>query len=351
VRIVRIEIWEQSFSLGTPYSITYSRIEEAPHVFLRIHTNTPHIGLGCAAPDPYVTGEQPTRVLSTLKETAPSALVGSDPLRPMMLLHRLDGPLKQLPSARAAVDMALHDLLGKAAGLPLYKLLGGFRDRFQTSVTIGILPIPETLRIAQDRVKDGFRALKLKGGADVHEDIEKVLKVRKAIGSNLELRFDANQGYSADEAVMFVKATRKARLQVLEQPTPKGKPDLLRHVTRNVPIPVMADESLLDLRDAFRLARSGIVDMVNIKLMKVGGIAEAIAVNAVARAAGLEAMVGCMDEAALSIAAGLHFALARPNVQYADLDGHIGLEGDPTAHALTLRNGTLYPSGKPGLGL
>jgi L-alanine-DL-glutamate epimerase-like enolase superfamily enzyme len=337
-------------TLAEPYSIAYERVEETTNVFLRLVTER-FVGLGCAAPDLPVTGETATSVQRALREIAEPVLVGADAMRWGALLEELRDPLKEQPAARAAIDMALLDLLGKTCDCPVWQLLGGFRDRIETSVTIGILPESETVDAAKARVGAGFRCLKIKGGADVDSDIARVLRVREAVGEAVEIRFDANQGYSLEESLRFVVETRRARLELLEQPTVRGQPDLLGRVTAQVDIPVMADESLMTLRDAFRLAGRDLVDMVNVKLMKVGGIAEALHINSVARAARMETMVGCMDESEAGIAAGLAFALSRPNVAYADLDGHLDLVGDPAAGSLVLRDGVLHAPTGAGLGV
>lgn len=350
MRITTIKAWPVMMRLAVPYTIAYETIECTTNVFIRIETNTGVIGFGCAAPDFQITGETPESVLDATSNMMQTALKGSDPLRIAFLLSRLEPNLITQPSAMALVDMALHDILGKVCGLPLFRLLGGFRERIKTSVTIGILPLDEAILKAKQFVNQGFKCIKIKGGVDVNADVEKVMKIREVVGKNIELRFDANQGYTVEQSLNFVEKTRPVQLELIEQPTPRGEPDLLGRVTSGVHIPVMADESLMNLRDAFRLARHDLVDMVNVKLMKVGGISEALQVNAVARSAGLEVMVGCMDEAALGIAAGLHFALARPNVVYADLDGHLDLIDDPSCGAVTIRNGYLFPTGKPGLG-
>lgn len=350
MRITKVVAWPVEMRLEEPYTIAYETVERVTVVFCRIETNRKLVGYGCAAPDEQVTGETAATALAAFNGTVDPLLRGRDALRITRRNEQVREPLVKSPSVRAAVDMALFDLLGKAASLPLWKLLGGYRDRIKTSITIGILPLDETLERARHWRGQGFTCLKLKGGKDVDGDIERMLKLREAMGPAVELRFDANQGFTVEQCQHFVEGARLARLEIIEQPTPKGELDQLGRATQSVPLPIMADESLMTLRDAFRLARRDLADMINIKLMKVGGIEEASQIDSVSRSAGLEVMVGCMDESALSISAGLAFALARPNVHYADLDGHIGLSGDPAAGCVELKQGTLFPSEKPGLG-
>jgi len=351
MKIINIEFWPVNMKLSEPYTIAYETFDSASNVFLKLTTNTGITGFGCGAPAPEVTGETDKDVLENAQQVVAPLLKNADPCRISYLIEKLKRQLKGYPATLAMVDSALWDIMAKSADLPLYKLLGGFRTRMLTSITIGIMPVNETVEHALDFVKQGFKVIKIKGGSDVDVDIERLIKTREAIGESIEIRFDANQGYSVWESLHFVKETKKVRVELLEQPTPYDELDKMAKVTSKTTIPIMADESLQSLRDVFNIARRKQADMINIKIMKVGGIYEAMHINSVARSAGIEAMVGCMDESALGIAAGLAFALSRPNVIYADLDGHLDLIEDPAQGAVILKNGWLYPAEVPGIGI
>lgn len=336
--------------LREPYTIAYETVSAAVNIILKLSTSTGLTGWGCAAPDQVVTGETPESVLDAGNRTIIPLLRGNHPFRVARIHEELRQRIPDARSAAAMTDMALHDLLARQACIPLWRLLGGFRDSIPTSITIGIMNPEETVRRAGRYLNDGFTILKLKGGVDLAEDISKVLLVRRKYGKGFSLRFDANQGYSYDEAVEFVRATSDADIEIFEQPTARAKEERMGMVTRDVDIPVMADESIRSLQDAFRLVSRERIDMVNIKIMKVGGILEAAHINSVARAAGMEVMVGCLDECALGISAGLHFALSRPNIEFADLDGHLDLVDDPFDGLFHLEGGVLFPTEDPGLG-
>jgi L-alanine-DL-glutamate epimerase-like enolase superfamily enzyme len=351
MKITAMETYLVQTPLTESYTIAYDTIDSVTNIFMRLETGSGITGYGCAAPDLAVTGETPEGVLEACDNIILPTIKGRDPLQMARLMEELKSLLKSHPSTAAMLDMALWDILGKTAGLPVYKLLGGYRDSMPTSITIGIMPVDETVEKALDFVKQGFRVLKIKGGSNVETDILRVVKVREAVGEDIRLRFDANQGYSVEQAVEFARGAAAVNIELLEQPTPRDKPLLLGEVKKRQNIPVMADESLMSMEDAFFLAVNGLVDMINIKLMKVGGISEAVRINAVARAAGQKVMAGCMDESALAISAGLQFSLGFPNVAYVDLDGHLDLTDDPARGTVSLKNGILYPSDRPGLGV
>ena len=348
--IKEIEYFRLDMPLTVPYTIAYETVSQASNIILKLVTDTGLTGWGCAAPDLAVTGETPEDVMHSIDSVIKDMLKGRSPFRIARITHELKQLIPNASSAIAMVDMALYDIMARKAGLPLYQMLGGFRHEIATSITIGILPLAETLAQAEKHLKNGFSILKLKGGLNLSEDIEKVLKLREQLGRDFLLRFDANQGYTFEQSVAFIDGVQAANLEIIEQPTCQKVEERLGRVTRTVSVPVMADESIKTLKDAFRLASNDRIDMINIKLMKMGGIFESLHINSVAKAAGLEVMIGCLDESALGISAGLHFALSRANIEFADLDGHLELLNDPFSGLFHLKNGVLYPADTPGLG-
>lgn len=347
MRITHIDYERLDLELTEPYTIAYETIDRATNFILHVSTDRGITGYGCAAPDMGVTAETAADVQEAIRTIISPALLGQNPLRYAFLLESLSGRLKS--SALAMVDLALHDIIAKLADIPLFQLLGGYRDCMATSVTITILPMAATMAKAAEYVSQGFGIIKVKGGLDVAEDLARLAALRKKY-PELVLRFDGNQGYSLDEALRFMTAAQSIGVEILEQPTSVEDEELMGKVSLGGSLPVMADESLKTLKDAFRLTRHDFTDMINIKLQKVGGLTPGLHINSVARAAGNEVMVGCLDECGLGIAAGLHFALSRPNVVFADLDGHLDFVEDPFRDLFTLERGVLRPNGLAGLG-
>lgn len=349
MKITNLSFERLELKLTSPYTIAYETISKTTNFILKAETDTGIVGYGCAAPDKVVTEESEEDVEHALNDIIVPFLKGQDVFMFTRILTELKVLLQHRSSSLAMVDMLLLDLVSKKAGLPLYQFLGGYRHSIPTSITMGILPLGETLKIADEFVAQGFLILKIKGGLNLEEDIEKMLRLREK-HPDIILRFDGNQGFTVADSIAFVFATKEVNIEIFEQPTKVSLEKDLGEVTHGVSIPVMADESLKTLTDAFRLAQNKLINMVNIKLMKVGGITKAMHINSVARSAKIEAMVGCIDECGLGISAGLHFALSRPNIKYADLDGHLDMLHDPYKNLFTLKNGILYPSEHAGLG-
>ncbi|MDY7079173.1 MAG: dipeptide epimerase [Chloroflexota bacterium] len=345
VRVVPVEL-----DLRLPYRTAYHpepAFDRVTAVFVCIETRQGQTAWGCTAFDQAITGE-------TLEDVARACRACADcarDLNPLNIEHALE-TLTQLtestPSALCAFDLAFHDLLGLVAGLPLYRLLGGYRNRIQTSVTIGIAPVRETVELARDRARQGFRILKIKGGLDPDDDVRRVRAVHKALPS-FTLRLDADQGYTVRQALDVARAL-EGKLEMLEQPTPATDLDGLHQVTQRSPVPILADESVTDPASALEIAARRSADGLSVKLATCGGLRCARQVDTIARAATMSTMVSCVNEPALLTAAGLSFALSSPNVRYGDLDGHLDLVGDPTVPGFLLEEGCLIATDVPGLG-
>lgn len=353
IRIVSADAIAVPFRLTRAYRIAGQSFSSVINIILKVVTADGRTGFGCAAPAETVTGESPDSALAAMNDRLIPLLRESDAGNLEALERRADDIAPTNPGARAALDIALHDLRAQRAGVPLAELLGRRRMQLPTSITLGISEdLDATVSTAMDHVASGYRILKIKIGEDREADTRLLHALRRAVGQDILLRVDANQGYSEPEAEKFLSETAGIGIELLEQPTPAKDREALVRLSRRSPVPIMADESLLTLADAEAFSAAGGPPLMNIKLMKTGGVLPAGRIAACAARAGLGAMLGCNDESRISIAAALHFALAAPNVDRADLDGHLDLENDVASGGVEIREGYLRISEDlPGLGV
>jgi L-alanine-DL-glutamate epimerase-like enolase superfamily enzyme len=348
MQITKAEVTPVELSVRQP--VVMAGLVEITHltaIFVRIETRQGQNAWGCTVAHPTLTGENPVNVLHTCREAA-ALLPDLHPTNIEYSLAELSNRLSPSPAVMCAFDLAFYDLLGLAAGMPLYRILGGYRNRIQTSVTIPITPLKESVEIACARANLGFRMLKIKGGLDPEDDVRRVQAIHKALPDHI-LRLDADGGYSVQDALDVARALEDD-LEMLEQPTSPDDLLGLRQVTRLSRVPVLADQSVKSPASALELAANHIVDGLVVKLVTCGGLNNARQLDAIAHAAHLTTMVGCIVEPALLISAGLSFALSSPNVRYGDLDGNLDLTNDPSHPGFRLEDGWLIASEVPGLG-
>lgn len=352
MKITRVETWKERLPLSRPYTIATKTVDTVDLFFARLLTDEGLEGVGSASPTEDITGESAELCEATLAGAGPAWLAGRDARHLGVLTRVLKTHLRRTPAARAALDMALYDLVARRLETPLVDFLGRCHEALPTSITIGIKSTEEALAEANEYLGRGFRCLKVKLGLNLDEDVERLHKLRERVGAKVLIRVDANQGYTVDEALRLATVAAALDVEFFEQPLPKGAVEAMRRLPPDLARYMAADESLHTEEDALALAQPPpAFGIYNVKLMKCGGVTSALGIAGIAEAAGLRLMWGCMDESRLSIAAALHTAYACPATRYLDLDGSFDLSRDLASGGFILRDGLLHVPDAPGLGV
>lgn len=352
--IQSIETFDVAIPLTKPFKTALRTVTTAYSVYVKITSSDGIIGYGEAPPTHVITGESMASIRYAINEIIAPQLVGLNLLESERIFQKLNGLLIRNTSAKAAIDMALYDLLARHSGLPLFQFLGGFRATLETDFTVSVNDPEEMADDAETYIKDGFNILKVKVGiGDVKEDIARIHAIRKRIGYDPKLRLDANQGWNAKEAVRAIQTMEDAGLEIelVEQPVPAHDLEGLKYVTDQTDTPIMADESVFSVYDAKRVLEMRAADLINIKLMKSGGIYHANKINTLAEANGVACMVGSMIETKIGITAAAHFAASQPNIQFFDFDAPLMLARDLVSGGVVYEGSKMKFSKGHGLGI
>jgi L-alanine-DL-glutamate epimerase-like enolase superfamily enzyme len=352
IKITQIEIFKLNIPLIEPFIISLGTIIEANNILVRIHTNSGIYGMGECCPYIYIVGETQESEFEIAQKIA-QLLKGKNPLRIEDRLAEINRVVKFNPTLRSAFDMALYDILAKYAQLPLYVLLGGTNDRkIFTDMTVS-LNAPDLMAAQALRFKNqGFKSIKVKLGTSKNDDVARIHAIRKVIGEDILLRIDANQGWDCITAIRTLKVLEVFDIEHCEEPISRWNNRDLVRVRNESPIPIMADESVFDEHDAFRLASMGACDYFNIKLAKSGGINAALKIISIAEAAGIKSQVGCMSESRLALTALAHLVMARKNIVHFDMDSALMLSEDPVMGGIEyLQDGEIHLPDAVGLGV
>jgi o-succinylbenzoate synthase len=353
LKITKIETKILKASLKVPFQTALRRVEHLEDIVVVIHTDTEHKGYGEGAPTPVITGETMGTMQAVIEYLAPF-LVGRDIEEFDDLIYIIEHQILKNTTAKSALEIALYDLKAKSQNLPLFKLLGGQKDTFETDITISM---DETSKMISDSLKAldlGYKILKLKVGEGTDRDIERIESIYRSVGSQATLRLDANQGWSAKQSVEILTAleSRGVELELVEQPVKADDIKGLRYIKLRVQTPLLADESVFTLNDARYLLDIEAVDMINIKLAKCGGISNALKLADIAEDYGVKCMLGCMLEGPISVGAAVHVASARTNtITMLDLDAVSLCQSNPVTRGVLFDNSNIKIPPSLGLGV
>lgn len=351
VRVVLADI-----PVRRPHTMSFTTLEAVNFAFVRLETRDGLVGWGEAAclGGPTWSEESAESVAVVVERYIAPWLVGRDATQIEPLNREMARRVQGNPFARAAVEMALWDLNGRALGVPVHRLLGGrVRDRVPLSWSLAVSDPDAELAEARARAALGHRIFKIKTAArPLAHDVERVRRLREALGPETSLRADANQGWDRATARRAIRALEPLALDFVEQPLPRWDLDGMAELARGVTVPIMADESCCSPHDAFAIARLGGVSILALKLTKSAGILGAMAIARIAEAAGMSCYVGCMIETSLGTAAYLQVALAAaPVVWGCELFGPLLLAGDVVRRGVAYEDGAILALDAPGLGV
>lgn len=353
MKITKIRLGTISVPLRLPFKTALRTVKSVEDIIVEIHTDTGALGYGEAPPTGAVTGHTTGAIIGALKEHIIPSLLGRDIDAFEDLMQLVQSCVVGNSSAKAAADMALWDLYGQLYRLPVYKLLGGARKEIVTDITISVNEPEEMARDAANAVERGYECLKVKVGANPTLDVERLRAVRRAAGDGICLRIDANQAWQPKQAVRILNEMQEQglRLELVEQPVKAYDLEGLKYVTDHSYVPVLADESVFSPRDAMKVLELRAADLINIKLMKCGGIYNALKIASAAEIYGVECMIGCMLEAKISVNAAAELACARKIFTRIDLDGPVLCSEDPILGGARFEEKRISVSDEAGMGI
>ena len=353
MRITKIRTGSVVAPLKKPFKTAVRSVDAVRDVIVAVETDSGAVGYGEAPPTGAITGDTTGAILGAIDDHIRPTLMGRDGEDLEGNLTVLDHSIIGNTSAKAALDIALHDLWAQSLGSPLYRLFGGTGRAIETDVTISVNEPDEMAQDAVNAVSQGYKVLKIKVGKEPSKDFDRLAAIRDAVGYEVAIRIDANQGWIPSEAVKILGHMEKAGfdLELVEQPVKGGDLDGMAYVTANTSIPVVADESIWSASDALEIFRRKAADMVNIKLMKCGGLREARRIVAISETFGAQVMLGSMLEGKISVTAAVHLASAYGAVTRIDLDGPLLCASDPVEGGASFVGPGITLGDDPGLGI